>query len=221
MSFLPCLIQPCLFITFYSFSELALLLPYYDIKLVLFSGSVHTIVTEAKKMAPASVAGKSSPKTPVFTYKAPKESGSGSISLFLHGESTGWAPTQHLGPSSPYGGNLDAIVACNAGLTSYAEWTPVIQAAHALEIPFATTEYAEQSAESQRIAFPIILQGRVPPRKEYPIELNPFQRPGQRGVPTYRVPNVPNGFTLVVVKKDDNLVDKFGELGLDSDYGLD
>ncbi len=42
----------------------------------------------------------------------------------------------------------DALVACNAGLASYREWFPVIYDVHAQHIPFATTEYAEQSAEA-------------------------------------------------------------------------
>jgi hypothetical protein len=33
---------------------------------------------------------------------------------------------------------------------------------------------------------------------KYAVDLNPFQRPGQRAVST-KVPNVPNGFTIKVV----------------------
>ncbi len=47
------------------FSELALLLPYHDIKLVLFGSPVARIVKEAKK-TPGSLATKS----PTFTYTA-------------------------------------------------------------------------------------------------------------------------------------------------------
>lgn len=35
--------------------------------------------------------------------------------------------------------------------------------------------------------------------REYPIELNPFHRPGQRGIPSIRLPNLQNGYTLRVV----------------------
>ncbi|KAK7472199.1 hypothetical protein VKT23_000321 [Stygiomarasmius scandens] len=199
------------------FSELALLLPYHDIKLVMFGYSVHKLFKEARKH-PKSLASKCSPTTPVFTYKAPAECGSGSIEIFLHGESPTWSPSEHTQTSSPYG-RPDALVACNAGLASYPDWIPVVQAAHVLEIPFGVTEYAEQSAEHQRAAFPNMLGYRASPRKEYPIDLNPFQAPGQRGLPMYRLPNVINGFTLVVVKKeiteDEELVEAIGGLELD------
>ncbi|KAF8887266.1 hypothetical protein CPB84DRAFT_1787009, partial [Gymnopilus junonius] len=51
------------------------------------------------------------------------------------------------------GGRPDALGACNA-------WWPAFQAAHLHRIPFATTEYAEQSAEHQReMIISFILQG--------------------------------------------------------------
>lgn len=112
--------------------------------------------------------------------------------MLLHGKDRMWSA--HSGDDAP-----DAIVARNAGLSSYPEWIPVVRAAHLLEIPFAVTEYAEQSAEQQRSTIPRWLEG-LPPRSEYPIALNPFQRPGQRGIPVVRMPNVSNGFTLTVVK---------------------
>ncbi|KAH8102056.1 hypothetical protein BXZ70DRAFT_890805 [Cristinia sonorae] len=186
------------------FSELALLLPYHDIKLVMFGYSVHKLWQESRKH-PKSLVAKSSPTTPIFTYKAPVECGSGSIEVFLQGESPTWSPTD-----SPFG-RPDALVACNAGLGSYPDWVPVIIAAHVLEIPFATTEYAEQSAETQRSSFPIMVMGRAAPRKEYPIELNPFQSPGQRGLPMIRLPNTINGFTLVVVKNEEKKVNVLGK----------
>lgn len=37
--------------------------------------------------------------------------------------------------------------------------------------------------------------------EEFKFQLNPFQRPGQRQIPMYRLPNVVNGFTLIVYKK--------------------
>lgn len=64
------------------------------------------------------------------------------------------------------------------------------------------TEYAEQSAEHQRAMFPQMLFPRLEPRAEYPIAMNPFQSPGQRGIPMYKMPNAINGFTPTVVKND-------------------
>jgi hypothetical protein len=42
----------------------------------------------------------------------------------------------------------------------------------------------------------------APPRGAYHIALNPFQWPGQRPLGAVRLPNVSNGFTMVVVGKD-------------------
>lgn len=176
--------------TSYRFSELALLLPYHDIKLVLFGGAVFKLVQEAKKVPGALAA-----KSPVFSYTAPQECGSGAITIYLNSASETWPAADTARP--------DALVACNAGLASYHEWFPVIYAVHAQNIPFSTTEYAEQSAEHQRDAMPSMLRTTCAsprPLDEYKIALNPFQRPGQRGIPMYRVPNAVNGFTLVVYK---------------------
>ncbi|KAG7451973.1 uncharacterized protein BT62DRAFT_959913 [Guyanagaster necrorhizus] len=190
------------------FSEIALLLPYHDIKLLLFGQSVEKLVSEAKKSHPQSLVAKSSSSSPVFAYKAPKECGSGSIEIFLHGDS----PTSS--PDIVDSRRPDAIIAFNAGLGSYKEWIPVVQTAHLLSLPFAVTKYAELSCEQQRSMFPRMLLGfRVPARREYAIDLNPFQTPGQRGIPMYRLPNVVNGFTLVVWKSDGD-IEAGSELGV-------
>ncbi|RDB24278.1 Zinc finger MYND domain-containing protein 15 [Hypsizygus marmoreus] len=184
------------------YSEVALLLPHHDIKLVLFGSGVTKLLKEAKQ-SPGCLASKS----PVFTYKALPACGAGSISIFLHSGSPTWS--EHGGPAASaltaHGSIPDALVACNAGLGSYPEWFPVIQTAHVRHIPFATTEYAEQSAEHQARNMPLVLRGShavARQESEYKIELNPFQRPGQRPIPMYRLPNAVNGFTLVVCKKN-------------------
>jgi hypothetical protein len=162
----------------------------------MFGHSVAKLVEEAKPTKyKDSIVGKSTPTTPVFTYKAPSECGAGSIEIYLNGESALWSTT--LFANRP---QIDALIACNAGLATYREWIPVVQAAHQYEIPFGVTEYAEQSAEQQVQSFPVMLQGRFM-RDDYPIDLNPFHSPGQRGLPMIRLPNLINGFTIVVVKK--------------------
>ncbi|KAK7472192.1 hypothetical protein VKT23_000314 [Stygiomarasmius scandens] len=185
------------------FSELALLLPYHDIKLVMFGFSPHRIIAEARKHR-KSVAAKCSPSIPIFSYKAPQECGSGTIDVYLHGDTPTWSPTEHSDASSPYG-RPDALVACNAGLASYPEWGPVVAATHFFRIPFGVTEYAEQSAEHQRTHFIKMLMrtsSLAREEKDYPIEWNPFQKPGQRNLPVIRMPNMVNGFTMVVFKND-------------------
>ncbi|KAJ6521922.1 hypothetical protein DFH09DRAFT_1192039 [Mycena vulgaris] len=204
------------------FGELALLLPYTDIKMTCFGQAVHKIVSQAKASHPKSLAAQTSPTVPVYSYTAPEASGAGCIQIFLHGSTAHWTPADAHPALSAYG-PPDAIVAPNAGLGSYVEWYPVILYAHQMGIPFGSTEYAEQSSEMQVKLFSELLwaeaerpgsvMGRVPgapdaeacrraaaKRWEYAIELNPFQRPGQRTVPT-KVPNVPNGFTIRVVGK--------------------
>ncbi|KAH9839866.1 uncharacterized protein C8Q71DRAFT_744582 [Rhodofomes roseus] len=169
------------------FAELVLLLPYHDIKLVFFGGAVKAVVDAARKKPGALAA-----QDPVYTYRAPDALGAGALSVHFHGETKEWTPEGEV---------PDAVVACNAGLGSYPEWIPVVRATHWAGIPFAVTEYAEQSAEHQRSLFPAYLAGGCEPREDYPIALNPFQQPGQRMVGVVRLPNAYNGFTLTVVKK--------------------
>ncbi|THH29345.1 hypothetical protein EUX98_g4854 [Antrodiella citrinella] len=178
------------------FSELALLLPYHNIQLTMFGFSVHKLCLEAREYS-TSLAAQSLVDKPVFTYTAPVACGSSTLEIFLRGEAPRW-PIQ-APPTIP----PDALVACNAGLASYSGWAEVIRIAHMLEIPFAVSEYMEQSAEVQRSTFSAVLAGiesQYRPRKGYPIALNPFQGPGQRHVS--KMPNTINGFTMVVVKND-------------------
>ncbi|KAH7883767.1 hypothetical protein F5I97DRAFT_1930004 [Phlebopus sp. FC_14] len=189
------------------FSELALLLPYTDIKLTFFGFAVYNIVKQARKK---SIAMKAKRSDPVYTYTSPTSMGGGTLSIYLHGEHENWDPRL----PSMAGDIPDAIVACNAGLLSYPAWQYVILYCHVENRPFAVTEYAEQSAEVHRDAFPQIIAAAMPhlekrmstaelenmikPR-QYPIEFNPFQRPGQRTLGSTRLPNVSNGFTVRVI----------------------
>lgn len=181
------------------------------------------LVDKAKASHPKSLVGASSPTTPVFSYTAPQESGSGTIQIFLHGDKAEWAPADGDAELSAYG-KPDAIVAPNAGLGSYPSWHPVIVWTHATSTPFGVTEYSEQSCEIQEQVVQAVVQRQamapgsvVPPGpgvptgveamrsmmkpREFKIALNPFQGPGQRPVPT-KVPNVPNGFTIRIVGKE-------------------
>ncbi|KAG0709059.1 hypothetical protein DFH29DRAFT_890327 [Suillus ampliporus] len=190
------------------FSELALLLPYTDIKMTFFGTAVHSIVNKAKKN---SIAMKAKRNEPIYTYTSPASCGASTLSIFLHGDHENWDPRLPILLNS----QPDAIVAPNAGLSNYPAWQYVILHCLSENTPFAVTEYAEQSAELQRDSFPQIVDHAMPrlqaagmhgsslynltrPR-EYPIAFNPFQRPGQRNMGSTRLPSVPNGFTLRVV----------------------
>ncbi|KAF9065209.1 hypothetical protein BDP27DRAFT_1298363 [Rhodocollybia butyracea] len=179
------------------FSELALLLPFHDIQMTLVGPGAQQLLDKAKNH-PSSIAIKcfSSPPSPIFTYSAPPECGSSTISIYLS-TSTMWEPATLPTP--------DALIACNAGLISYRGWSLVISTALFMRLPFASTEYMEQSAEDQRNYVLRMLKagGREPPNDpavDHPIELNPFHCPGQRAIPMFRLPNLFNGFTLVVHK---------------------
>lgn len=117
------------------------------------------------------------------------------------GDISSWIGS-NMGPTFQTGfGPPDGLIAFrNAGLISYAEWIPVIRASHIASLPFAVTEYTEHSAELQRSELPKFLGGLSRRQSDYQIEMNPFQRPGQRSLPSSRLPNAVNGFTIVVWK---------------------
>ncbi|KAF9229504.1 hypothetical protein BS17DRAFT_771549 [Gyrodon lividus] len=192
------------------FSELALLLPYTDIKLTFFGFAVHGIVQQAKKK---SIAAKAKRNEPVYTYTSPASMGGSTLLIYLHGEHENWDPRfASITDDTP-----DAIVALNAGLLAYKAWAYVILYCHIENMPFGVTEYAEQSAELQRDSFSEMINNAIPslgPRlstaelenlvkpRQYPIVFNQFQRPGQRNISTTRLPSVSNGFTIKVIGKD-------------------
>ncbi|KAG1715634.1 hypothetical protein ID866_1516 [Astraeus odoratus] len=192
------------------FAELALLLPYTDIKLTMYGPAVHSVVKQAKR---GSLAMKSKRGEAVFIYTSPHSMGASTIAIHLHGEHENWDPRL----PSMTDDHPDAIVAANAGLLSYNGWQGVIIYSHVEHTPFAVTEYAEQSAEVHVDAIPQILAhyaaylggkmstaalSELMSPRSYPIEFNPFQRPGQRYLGCTRVPNVPNGFTIKIFGRD-------------------
>lgn len=139
--------------------------------------------------------------------------GQSTLTIYLDGEHENWDPRF----ASTLNALPDAIVALNAGLLSYKTWASVILFCHVEDVPFGATEYAEQSAEVQRDSFSKIIHHAIPslaPRmntvqveelvkpRHYPIELNPFQRPGQRPIGATRLPNISNGFTIRIVGRD-------------------
>ena len=165
-----------------SFSELALLLPYTDIKIKFVGYAVHALVQKASKK---NIAAKAKRNEPVYTYKGPSSTGQSTLAIYLDGEHQHWEPRYiEMTNDIP-----DAIVVLNAGLSSYTTWADVTLFCIIEGIPFGVTEYAEQSAEVQRDSFPKIMSHAMPtlgPRmsaaqvadlmqpREYPIEFNPF-----------------------------------------------
>lgn len=200
-----------------------MLLPHHDITLELFGSGVHKLVQESKKQGVdgsplrKALAGDGN----VFEYSAPPEHGASTLRIRLHGDTPTWTP-QELAKAlaSGKGGPPDALIALNAGLGAYQGWNEVIHAAHGLDIPFAVTEYLEQSLEYTvklmvravcgclatfnahfrgLLQFPMIM--RTPPKRNNEIAFNPFHRPGQRPMACFKLPNLINGFSLVVVDR--------------------
>ena len=132
------------------FSELALLLPYHDITILIFGNAVHKLFEASKQSSVGSSPLRQSiaKKGPVFEYTAPQDLGSGNVKVHLYRGSAVWdqstlATIRETQPAlAP-----NALVALNAGLASYREWWDVIFITHRDRIPFAVTEYAEQSLE--------------------------------------------------------------------------
>ncbi|VDB92032.1 unnamed protein product [Peniophora sp. CBMAI 1063] len=171
------------------YSELALLLPYHDITISVFGYGVYELARQATslKALPHSPAGRAfaSPDTPLFEYKALDELGGSTLKIFLRGESDVWSWEAVRKEQRP-----DALIAHDAGLCVYPGWAPVIKDAHRLRIPFAVTDYAEQSAEFEvRTSIPARLYPQVPVYGPNAIELNPFHKPGQRAS-RVRLPNI-------------------------------
>ncbi|KZP24904.1 hypothetical protein FIBSPDRAFT_929497 [Athelia psychrophila] len=191
------------------FSELALLLPNTDIELVVFGKPAYDLVHKARKSYPGSIA----TNDIVWSYTAPRKCGGGSIKIKLSSKDEIWSRTS-LGDNGP--DNVpDAMVGLNAGLFNYRSWEDPILFSTIIDIPFAVTEYAEQSADQTADNLPIMrgnfLASLSPGTREHSqlgkprkhmITVNPFHRPGQRGLPVVRMPNGYNGFVIPIVTSD-------------------
>ncbi|KAJ7195775.1 hypothetical protein GGX14DRAFT_674326, partial [Mycena pura] len=139
-------------------------------------------------------------------YTAPQRTGGGSIAISLYHAPplppaarelnlrpfTGvWQRSvMMLAPKDP-----DALVALNAGILSYSTWHEVVCCATMANIPFACTDYAQQSAQMYADNIPAWLhhaaRGFSPWERMHqelvrqrarPVTVNPFHRPGQRPI---------------------------------------
>ncbi|KAJ6535115.1 hypothetical protein B0H19DRAFT_1185015 [Mycena capillaripes] len=187
------------------FGELALLLPNIDLNLVLFGPGVANVLAKAQKN-PLCLAA----QPIVFKYSAPKISGGGSIriSFWRRGSFWEYSDLAREGLQRP-----DAMVACNAGLSSYPQtWMPVVLAARAFAIPFAVTDYNEISLHNdvslliQRLPeFSGLLRltpeerrrVNASPACRYDVHLNPFMEPGPRPTSLGGISAV-NGYEMVI-----------------------
>ncbi|CCM04559.1 uncharacterized protein FIBRA_06740 [Fibroporia radiculosa] len=145
------------------------------------------------------------PGVPPLPKEAKKKPGGGQF-----WDGVGLKPTSKL---------PDAMIACNAGLSSYMEWKPAVVASRALSIPFAVTDFNEISVRSDislvfkmlpmwagMVQWPV---GRAMTRSEqqrveetpgahFELGLNPFMHLGPRQEVNTRVPSSVSGFEMVV-----------------------
>jgi hypothetical protein len=185
--------------------QIALLLPYHDLDIVLFGPCVFYLGQEGATAAHrTSLISRSAHdgNIPIFTYDAPDSCGSGCARVFLHTASKYWdkkdLPT--------YGKHPDAILACNAGLFTYDASHNVVHASLEDRIPFAVTDYQEYMLESNRdtVVLRSLLRNTHLNVVSRPIELNPFHQPGQRYLRRANfAPNLVNGFIFVVYQPED------------------
>ncbi|EIM81032.1 uncharacterized protein STEHIDRAFT_67171 [Stereum hirsutum FP-91666 SS1] len=196
------------------FSELALLLPEIHIEFTVFGKPAYDLVKTARISHPSSLA----TKDVVWSYTAPKRTGGGSINIRLYSSEEYWTRTV-LGVERGPIKIPDAIIATNADLTTHESWPEAQCSAAGFNIPFAATEYAEQSLVLASETIPqgfrqtLLTQGQyMSPefrhnlfkqgQRSYSVTTNPFHRPGARsGVSAWTMPNYYNGFVLPVVSK--------------------
>ncbi|KZT32647.1 hypothetical protein SISSUDRAFT_1133057 [Sistotremastrum suecicum HHB10207 ss-3] len=115
------------------FGELALLFPYCDLQVILFGASVFNASKNARK-------GTLAAKPILYECTAPKTLGGGTIKITMHTKSPYYDPAQ-------FKERPDAIIALNAGVTTYPEWFPVIIHSIKEDVPFAVTDYVDASLD--------------------------------------------------------------------------
>ncbi|KAF5384285.1 hypothetical protein D9615_003253 [Tricholomella constricta] len=192
------------------FGELALLLPNTDLDLVLFGPGVSKLTAKAQAR-PSCIASRPF----VYTYKAPKVAGGGTIRIELSRagifyDSLNFPALRREKP--------DALLALNAFFPTNSEWRAVAFASRALGIPFALTDICETTLRSdvrllltrlpilQIVEWPMVILTEPEQRRvhradrveSYAIDMNPFMTIGPMPQATRIGPISYNGFTLVV-----------------------
>ncbi|KZT33036.1 hypothetical protein SISSUDRAFT_1054686 [Sistotremastrum suecicum HHB10207 ss-3] len=183
------------------FGELALLLPYCDVHLVLFGRAVFNAVKSAK-------AGSLARQETVYSHSAPETLGGGTIKMTLHSKTPFYDP-------QTYSERPDVIVGQNAGVTTYPEWMPILVHSVKKGIPFIVTDYVSASLdecdngvrailwnESRNAASSEVgrlMKGANQVRKRI---LNEFMSPALRYPNTNFLPHASNAWIYVVNSED-------------------
>ena len=179
------------------FAELSYLMPGIDLELVMVSPAVNSICTKAKQPKYSnSIIRKSSSSGAVLDATAPDANGGGRVRVVLQEGSDYF----HQIPFKPFTPRPDAVLALNAGLASYECWKPTLDKLLRWKIPFVATD---QTKVTQRYAeiylFPTLhryMNFIRPPSLD--ITINPFHGVINRDIEAILVPNMNNGYLLVL-----------------------
>ncbi|KAL0955321.1 hypothetical protein HGRIS_004205 [Hohenbuehelia grisea] len=194
------------------FSEIALLIPDADLDLTFFGKTTYDLVQRARRESPGSLA----TRDVVWEYTAPRKLGGSSLTVRLSSDSEAWGGEALQSHNPLY--KVDAVIACNAGLGAYQTWYEPIVFCDMTNIPFAVTDYIEQSLRTaaegtipawrefalrtfEFAGMPATGLASLRLPREYPITVNPFHKPGQRPMGGTRMPNMINGFAMPVVMR--------------------
>lgn len=195
---------------YYSFGELALLFPNTDIDMVMYGSSAYKIVQRAKPPAIAA-------RQYVYEFSAPKECGSGSIRIQLYDESEIW-DGPHI---SSYEMIPDALIALNAGISTFGTWRSVFETSRLRTIPFAVTDHSRLCLAQDKFTYKswleimrAVVQGPsgivgteltqlLVKSLDYEpsVAINPFMRPGNMVLMTNQAPHAINGFSCIVTPR--------------------
>lgn len=194
-----------------SFGELALLLPNTDLEIKMVSLEAHASV---KRMR-----GNYEKFPEFFSYTAPQSLGAGRVRIVFHALTPTYNPLdKQLFASAST--RPDAVIALLGGIGRYpSEWLPVTTACIRHGVPFAVTEYCEQSLTAThqlvRMGLRQFAQSlhrewlgepwfREAMERKAEWKVNPFMRPGMTESPPFsNIPYGENAFLYVVHPRRD------------------
>lgn len=150
-------------------AELALLLPGYDVRVLLVGPAVQRLVQHAQNRYPTSPAAQKD-GAPVFTYAAPTELGGSTVMVELYdtqppADEKAWAVRGAL----PH-----TMLALRASISrAQMEWWPVVRDALYWDVPFVSTEDMEMGLSTFSVP---VVHGMFDTAKEECDVLDPTQR---------------------------------------------
>ncbi|KAJ3046642.1 hypothetical protein HK097_000670 [Rhizophlyctis rosea] len=180
------------------FAELLFLLPHHNINITMIGPTAFKLRQSLREMETAKPALLT--KYPLFTYTHPTTP---SRKINIHIDTTTEFYQNHPTFTNPSPSTHPSIVcALNAGLSTYPTWPEILTHCLTQQIPFACTEYCEQSVEYYygRVIIPVLnehnqkARGRRMGLDDVRTEFNAFRQPGAKGNEFTRCPDHVDGF---------------------------